>query len=109
MPVYMIADIKVTNDDWVPEYAARAHELVHKHGGKYLARSANVKTLEGEPLDTSLIALISFPSEPAVEAFLADPQYRPLAEARRRGSESRFQLIDDTDLAGTIAYLPKGR
>jgi hypothetical protein len=23
-------------------------------------------------------------------------------------SEGRFQLIDDTDLAGTIPYLPKG-
>ena len=28
--------------------------------------------------------------------------------ARQRGSDSRFQLIDDTDLAGTIPYLPKG-
>src|SRR4051794_37121715 len=53
MPVYMIADIKVTDDKWVPGYAASVHELVHKHGGKYLARSGNVKTLEGKPLDTT--------------------------------------------------------
>jgi len=32
MPVYMIADIKVTDDKWVPGYAASVHELVHKHG-----------------------------------------------------------------------------
>ena len=108
MSVYVIADIKVTDDEWVPEYAARVHNLVHKHGGKYLARSANVRTLEGEPLDTSLIALLEFPAAEAVEAFVTDPQYAPFAEARRRGSESRLQLIDDTDLAGTIAYLPKG-
>ncbi|HVN02298.1 MAG TPA: DUF1330 domain-containing protein [Caulobacteraceae bacterium] len=108
MSVYVIADIKVTDDEWVPEYAARVHNLVHKHGGKYLARSANVRTLEGEPLDTSLIALLVFPAAEAVEAFVTDPQYAPFAEARRRGSESRLQLIDDTDLAGTIAYLPKG-
>ena len=108
MSVYVIADIKVTDDEWVPEYAARVHNLVHKHGGKYLARSANVRTLEGEPLDTSLIWLLEFPAAEAVEAFVTDPQYAPFAEARRRGSESRLQLIDDTDLAGTIAYLPKG-
>ena len=107
MTVYMIADIKVTNDGWVPEYAAGAHHLVHKHGGKYLARSGNVKTLEGQPLDTSLIAIIAFPSEKAVEAFMSDPEYAPYAAARKAGSESRFQLIDDTDLAGTIPYLPK--
>jgi uncharacterized protein (DUF1330 family) len=108
MPVYMIADIKVTDNKWVPAYAASVHDLVHKHGGKYLSRSGNVKTLEGKPLDTSLIAILQFPSGQAVSAFLADPKYAPFAAARKDGSESRFQLIDDTDLAGTISYLPKG-
>jgi uncharacterized protein (DUF1330 family) len=106
MPVYLIADIKVTDDKWVPAYAASVHDLVHKHGGKYLARSGNVKTLEGKPLDTTLIALLEFPSAQAVKDFATDPQYAPFAAARQRGSESRFQLIDNTDLAGTISYLP---
>jgi uncharacterized protein (DUF1330 family) len=108
MTVYLIADIKVTDKAWVPAYAASVHDLVHKHGGKYLARSGNVKTLEGKPLDTSLIALLEFPSGEAVNAFLADPKYTPYATSRKDGSESRFQLIDDTDLAGTIPYLRKG-
>ena len=104
MTVYMIADIKITDNKWIPAYAASVHELVHKHGGKYLSRSGNVKTLEGSPLDTNLIALIEFPSAQAVTSFLADPKYAPFAAARKDGSESRFQLIDDTDLAGTIPY-----
>ena len=108
MTVYMIADIKITDNKWIPTYAASVHELVHKHGGKYLSRSGNVKTLEGKPLDTNLIALIQFPSAQAVTSFLADPKYTPFAAARKDGSESRFQLIDDTDLAGTIPYLSKG-
>jgi uncharacterized protein (DUF1330 family) len=33
MTVYVIADIKVTDDGWVPAYAASVHDLVHKHGG----------------------------------------------------------------------------
>ena len=107
MTVYMIADIKVTDDKWIPAYAASVHDLVHKHGGKYLARSGNVKTLEGKPLDTTLIALLEFPSAAAVKAFLADPQYAPFAAVRQQGSDSRFQLIDNTDLAGTISYLAK--
>jgi uncharacterized protein (DUF1330 family) len=107
MTVYVIADIKVTDDAWLPGYATSVHDIVHKHGGRYLARSGNVKTLEGKPLATDLIALIEFPSGEAVNAFATDPQYAPFAAARRRGSESRLQLIDDTDLAGTIGYLPK--
>lgn len=107
MTAYVIADIKITDDKWVPAYAQTVHEFVHKHGGRYLSRSGNVKTLEGKPLETTLIALMAFPSTQAAEAFVADPQYQPFVAARRAGSESRFQLIDDADLAGTISYLPK--
>lgn len=107
MPVYLIADIKITDDTWVPAYAAAVHDIVHKHGGRYLARSANVKTLEGEPLDTTVIAVLEFPSAEAAAAFIADPAYAPFSAARQRGSQSRIQLIDDTDVAGTIPYLPK--
>ena len=107
MTVYVIADIKVTDDRWVPGYATAVHHLVHKHGGKYLSRSGNVRTLEGKPLETTLIAILQFPSAAAVEAFANDPEYAPFAAARQAGSDSRLQLIDDTDLAGTISYLPK--
>src|SRR5262245_41561997 len=104
MTVYVIADIKMTDNGWVPAYAASVHDIVHKHGGKYLSRSGNVKTLEGKPLDTTFIALLEFPSADAVKAFATDPKYAPFAAARQAGSESRFQLIDDTDVAGTIPY-----
>lgn len=108
MTVYVIADVKVTDDSWVPEYAGKVHDIVHKHGGKYLSRSGNIKTIEGEGLDSTLIALIQFPSMEAVEAFASDPEYAPYAEARQKGSVSRLHVIDDTDLAGGIPYLPKG-
>jgi uncharacterized protein (DUF1330 family) len=108
MAVYLIADIKVKDDTWVPDYAAAVHDIVHKHGGKYLSRSANVKTLEGKPLDTTLIAILQFPDEQAARAFASDPAYAPYSKARQAGTDSRFQLIDDTDVAGTIPYLRKG-
>jgi uncharacterized protein (DUF1330 family) len=108
MTAFLIADIKVTNDAWIPAYAAAAHDLVHKHGGRYLSRSGNVKVIEGDPLDTTLIAIMAFPNTVAAQAFTNDPAYAALTAARRAGSESRFQLIDDTDLAGTISYLSKG-
>jgi uncharacterized protein (DUF1330 family) len=108
MTVYVIANIKVTDDKWVPAYAASVHEFVHKHGGKYLSRSGNVKTLEGKPRDTTLIALMAFPTAGAANDFVTDPNYAPFVAARQEGSESQFQLIDDTDVAGTIPYLAKG-
>jgi len=108
MAVYLIADIKVTDESWIPDYAANVHGLVEKHGGKYLSRSGNISTIEGEGLDTSLVAILEFPSMEAIQAFGDDPEYQKYKLARQAGSISRFHVIDDTDIAGTIPYLPKG-
>ena len=108
MAVYVIADVKVTDDSWIPEYAANVHDIVHSHGGKYLSRSSNITTVEGEGLDTTFIALLEFPSMEAVQAFASDPAYAKYLQARQAGSISRLHVIDDTDVAGTIPYLPKG-
>lgn len=108
MSVFLIAQIKVTDDSWVPAYAAEVHKIVERHGGRYLARSGNVTTLEGPDKDATLIGILEFPSEEALRAFAADPDYAPHGEARRIGSVSEFHMIDDTDIAGTIPYLPKG-
>jgi uncharacterized protein (DUF1330 family) len=108
MAVYLIADIKVTDEAWIPDYAANVHDIVHNHGGKYLSRSGNITTIEGEELGTTVIALLEFPSMEAVQAFTNDPTYVKYRQARQAGSISRFYVIDDTDIAGTIPYLPKG-
>lgn len=108
MTMYLIAEVKVTNDSWVPDYARHVHELVARHGGTYLSRSGRIETLEGTPRDTTLIAIIAFPSRAAVEAFANDPDYARFGKARQAGSISTFRLIDDTDIAGTIPYLAAG-
>jgi uncharacterized protein (DUF1330 family) len=80
---------------------------VHKHGGKYLSRSGNVKTLEGKPLDTTFIALLEFPSAEAVQAFATDPKYAPYAAARQAGSESRFQTSSYRFAEGGAGRFPE--
>ena len=108
MSVFLIADIKVTNDSWMPEYAAEVHKLVEMHGGKYLSRSGNIETLEGQDKDSTLIAILEFPSRAALDGFAADQDYAPFRSARQAGSISNFHVIDDTDIAGAIPYLKAG-
>ena len=108
MTVYLIADIKVTNDGWVPQYAANVHKLVEKHGGRYLSRSGNIETLEGADNESTLIAILEFPTREALDAFATDPEYAPYGQARQAGSVSNFHVIDDTDIAGAIPYLKAG-
>ena len=108
MSVYLIADIKITDDGWVPEYAANVHNLVEKHGGRYLSRSGNIDTIEGDAMDSTLIAILEFPSREALDAFAADPEYAPYGQARPARSVSNFHVIDDTDIAASISYLKAG-
>ena len=108
MSVFLIADIKVTDDSWIPDYAANVHGIVAKHGGKYLSRSGNIGTIEGNGTDSTLIAIIEFPTRFALDQFAQDPEYAPYGQARQAGSISNFQVIDNTDIAGTISYLPAG-
>jgi TolB-like protein/uncharacterized protein (DUF1330 family) len=94
--------------DWEkaePEFR-RAIEL-DPNLAEYLSRSGNITTIEGEGLDTTLIALLEFPSMEALQAFADDPAYARYREARQAGSISRFHVIDDTDVAGSIPYLSK--
>ena len=55
-----------------------------------------------------MIALIEFPSLESAQAFANDPEYANYGQARRDGSVSRLNVIDDTDVAGAIPYLGKG-
>jgi len=108
MPVYLIANVKVTDEVWLADYAENVHEIVHKHGGKYLSRSGNIMTIEGKDPDITVIALLEFPSIEAVHAFINDPDYARHREARQAGSVSSFHVIDDTDVAAAIPYLRHG-
>jgi uncharacterized protein (DUF1330 family) len=107
MAAYLIAHVKVNDDAWMPDYATSVHDIVHKHDGKYLSRSANITTLEGDPSGATIIALIEFPTMDSLRAFMADPEYAPYAAARAAGTQSNFEAIDSTDAAGTIPYLGK--
>jgi uncharacterized protein (DUF1330 family) len=49
---------------------------------------------------------MQFDSKNALQAFVNDPEYQPYVKTRQAGSVSQFYMIDDTDLAGTITYLP---
>ncbi len=92
--MYLIANAKVNDDSWLPDYAANVHHIVHKHGGEYLSRSANITPVEGEAPDVSAIVIIKFPSMKAAKSFIDDPDYVPYGTARRAGSVAQLYIVD---------------
>ena len=98
MTAYIIADI----DKWVPSYAASVHELVHKHGVRRVPLAQRQHEVTGTRIKVRPDGLPEFPLTPRPSSTI------PNTLARKAGSESQFTMIDDTDIAGTIPYLPKG-
>ena len=101
MKYYAIAEIEVTDQSWVREYVADVTPLVERHGGRYLARTSNVETLEGERRTPPLIVLIEWPSREAARAFYESEEYRPYRERRLAGARSEFILVAGEDMTRT--------
>lgn len=97
MAYYSVLDVTPTSEDWIPNYLGPANELVAKHGGKYLARTANHERLEGDGEGAALRIVIQWPSRQAALDFMQDPGYVPHLKARTAGSVSNHFLIEAKD------------
>ena len=94
---YSVLAVTPTNQDWIADYLPSANKLVEKHGGTYLARTANHEQLEGQDREAALRIILEWPSKEAAMNFMNDPDYRPHLEARTAGSISNHVLIDGKD------------
>jgi len=87
MTVYFIAHVKVTDDSWIPAYAEQVHDIVHRHGGKYLSRSANITPIEGAPPDSTVVGILSFPTMADLKGFVEPGLRQACCSPPQRGSE----------------------
>ena len=101
MKYYAVAEIEVTDRSWVREYVADVTPLVERYGGRYLARTSNVETLEGQRRTPPLVVLIEWPSREAARAFYESEEYRPYRERRLAGARNEFVLVAGEDMTGT--------
>jgi uncharacterized protein (DUF1330 family) len=97
MSAYSVLAVTPVTESWIADYIPAANALVAKHGGKYLARTANHKTLEGDGQFAALRVIIGWPSQEAAHAFMSDPDYLPQLQARTDGSLSHHVLIEGQD------------
>lgn len=100
MKYYAVAEIDVTDPSWVRAYVENVTGLVERHGGRYLARTAQVEKLEGDRTPPQIVLIIEWPSKAAAEAFYASEEYRPYLESRRNGARNELVLVAGEDLTG---------
>jgi uncharacterized protein (DUF1330 family) len=82
-PVYVIAEIDVRDvEPYTKEYAPRAQALIKKHGGRLIAASQKVTSLEGAP-PKPRVAIQQWESMEKVQAWWNSPErkeIRPIGE-----------------------------
>jgi len=69
MKYYVIAEIEITDQSWLPAYIQNVTGLVERHGGRYLARTSKIDRVEGERKIPQVVVLIEWPSREAAEGF----------------------------------------
>ncbi len=92
MPVIVIADAEVRDPEAYKEYLEKAPAFVAKHGGEYLARGGAFEVLRGDWRPSRLV-IFRFPDRAAIDAFMNDPEYRPLKAIREAATVPKNLLI----------------
>ena len=90
LPVYLVANLIITNKDEYRTYEKGFFGILKKHGGSFITYDDTPETFEGEAPCVGRMILLSFPSEKAAKDWYADPEYQNLSEHRRKGTKLEF-------------------
>ncbi|MFB9243162.1 DUF1330 domain-containing protein [Massilia antarctica] len=93
MAAYAIGSLTVHTTQWQQEYGAKMPALIHKHGGKVLAKAA-AQGLEGQSLLPGTVVMIEFPTAQQALAWNEDPEHAPLRRLRQGGASFDLMLVD---------------
>jgi uncharacterized protein (DUF1330 family) len=93
MPVYLILDITIIDQDVYGEFVARVPAVVEQYGGIYLARSGEVSTMVGD-WRPERIVLINFETIEQVQEFFASSEYQDLVSIREQSATTRAIVVE---------------
>jgi uncharacterized protein (DUF1330 family) len=93
VPVFMVVNLKVTDQDTYRNYEKGFFGFLKKYGGEFLTFDDNPITLEGEAPREGRIIIFRFPSEQAAKDWWADAEYQQLSEFRRAGTTLEFLTL----------------
>jgi|SRR5689334_23215336 len=93
MAVYMIFNEQVTDHSRFENYRQQAGALILRYGGRFLVRSGNVTSLEGDP-GLHRVVVIEFDDMAAARRFYDSDEYRPLIQLRKSASTGYAAIVE---------------
>jgi|SRR6266545_3253422 len=101
MKYYCVAELDIIDQSWVPAYVQKVTKLVEARGGRYLARTSNIETLEGERKAPQIYLILEWPSRDAALAFYESEEYKSYRQSRRAGARNELVLVAGEDITKT--------
>jgi uncharacterized protein (DUF1330 family) len=87
MPAYIVSICEFTNrTPALKEYAQKSADLAHRHGGKYIIRSASADILEGEKLGGKSLVILEFPTMEKLLGYVKGEEYQTTIKPLRKGT-----------------------
>jgi len=106
MKYYVVGEVEITEQGWVPDYIRNVTGMVERRGGRYLARTSIVERLEGDRKLPQILVILEWPSKESAVAFFESEEYRPYRKSRSIGAKNEFLLAAGEDLA-KAAHIPE--
>lgn len=92
MTVYVIAQLKFTNEDRYRKYQAKFFDVFKDSGGRLLAADEKPVVLDGEWTGNKVVVM-SFADEQQAKAFLDSPGYQEISKDRIAGADTVGLLV----------------
>ena len=93
MAAYVIAQIEVTNWEKFKAYTQETPATIAKHGGRFLARGAEINVLEGNYPDKRVV-LIEFPSMQKAQEWYHSDEYQRVKALRQDAATGVLIAVD---------------
>jgi uncharacterized protein (DUF1330 family) len=98
MKYYVIGEVEVMDQSWVPDYVSNVTGLVERSGGRYLARTTKIEKIEGQRKPLQMCVIVEWPSKEAAVNFYESEAYRPYRQNRLAGAKNEFLLVAGEDI-----------
>jgi uncharacterized protein (DUF1330 family) len=92
-PVYLIANLAITDEGEYRKYASGFFPILAKHSGEFVTFDDQSETLEGFNEITGRVVILRFPSEAHARSWYSDAEYQAISEYRRAGTQLAFLVL----------------
>jgi uncharacterized protein (DUF1330 family) len=90
---FFVVELAVTDMSQLAAYREKVPALVAQHGGRYIARTDKIETIEGD-WRPERFTVVGFPDMAALRAWYFSEAYKPLLPLRLAAARSRAILVE---------------